>query len=49
MLVPNVKINFSTLNIGGTGKLMYIPPTPKRASLKVGVACLMERILGTCS
>ena len=49
LLVPSIKISFSTLSKGRIGRLVYIPRILIGASLEVGVTCLMERILGTCS
>ena len=48
-LVPSAKIISSTLNIGETIKLVYILLKLVGASLEVGVASLMKRILEPCN
>ena len=48
-LVPSAKIISSTLNIGETIKLVYILLKLVGASLEVGVASLMKRILEVCN
>ena len=48
-MVPNVKINSSTLSEGGTGRLVCTPRILVGVNLKVEVTSLMKRILEACN
>ena len=49
LLVPNARINSSTLNKGGTTRLVCTPLMLAEANLEAEVTSLMRKILEACS